>query len=166
MCARASPTVCMFLRVWRAKTLHPFILVNHSQLYQSLLTSSHQQRVQLWMIRSVHAHTRKTQPHKEQTHLNVTCHHRHAWIQTHMLLVVSLCVVHLLWCLHSNVWEKPSQPPPPSLNSHSAVAITMSSFHGNVPANTDGRKKIPHGALAISVPGTLSHLASKLVCTF
>lgn len=156
----------MFLRVWRAKTLHPFILVNHSQLHQSLLlTSSHQQRVQLWMIRSVHAHTRK--PHKEQTHLNVTCHHRHAWIQTHMLLVVSLCVVHLLWCLHSNVWEKPSQPPP----SFIKLPLSSGHHHEQFPWQRTSKhwwqKKDPsRGFGHLCSRNTLSHLASKLVCTF
>lgn len=91
-------------------------------------------------------HTKNKHPATKHTY---TCTDTHTHITYKLLMVwdTMFCSCYDACIL---MYGRNHLPPTPSLNSHSAVAITMSSFHGNIPANTDGRqKKIPHGALAI-----------------
>ncbi len=102
----------MCVCVWWARTLHPFISLNHSQLHQSLpLTSSHQQRVQLWMIRSVHTHISFYHMTHTKNKRAATIH-TYTSTDTHLQALdgARLYVLQLLWCLHCNVWENPPTP--------------------------------------------------------
>ncbi len=76
--------------------------------------------------------------HKEKTR----CHHTHIYKHGHTPTSSWWCeTLRSCSCYDACILMYGRTPPPPSLNSHSAVAITMSSFHGNIPANTDGRPK-------------------------
>ncbi len=147
VCVRVS--VCVWVCVWWARTLHPFISLNHSQLHQSLpLTSSHQQRVQLWMIISVHTHIRLYHMTHTKKKRAATIH-TYTSMDTHLQALddARLYVLQLLWCLHSNVWEN---PPTPFIK----LPLNSGHHHEQFPWQHTSKhwwqtKKIPHGALAI-----------------